>query len=464
MGFDSIFFLACFLPVCLAVYWLIPSHRWQNTVLLILGLVFYAFGSLSGVVILVAFSLVNYALGRLMGIISQPKAVLILGIGGDLLFLLVYKYLDSLLQQVLGLPGGSLTAPIGISFYVFKSISYLVDLYRSPGNGAKGFPAYLLYLSFFPQVVSGPISRYGTFAPQLQRRSRDLGAVAHGCRRFLLGLSKKVLLSNAAAAAVDSVFALEASALDFRLGWLGAAAYCLQIYFDFSGYSDMAIGLAAMLGFSAPENFNAPYLAASIGDFWRRWHMSLSLWFRDYVYIPLGGNRKGKWRTAANKIAVFLLCGFWHGAGWTYLLWGAWHGLFSALESLGVIRPKAMARSRPGRVLSHIYTLAVVSIGFVMFRAASVGEGLKVLAAMFTGFSLSLEGTVALHEILSGRTICLLIAGVLACIPVRKWLPEKRADGKLVQTASYCLCLVLYALCLAALASGDFAPFIYAQF
>ncbi len=460
MSFDSICFLSCFLPVCLAAYWLIPGDRGKNALLLILGLVFYAFGSLSGVAILLVFSLVNFALGVLMRRHPASRVLLALAIGGNLGFLFLYKYLNFLLQQVLGLPGVSLAAPLGISFYVFKSISYLVDVRREPDSGARRFPDFLLYLSFFPQVVSGPIARYGDFAPQLHGRRWSLDAVADGGRRFLVGLAKKVLLSSAAAGVADSVFALEASALDARLGWLGALAYCLQIYFDFSGYSDMAIGLSGMLGFSTPENFNYPYLAASLGDFWRRWHISLSSWFRDYVYIPLGGNRRGKWRTAANKAVVFLLCGLWHGSGWTFLIWGAWHALFSAMESLGVIRPKAMARSLPGKILAHVYTLAVVCVGFVIFRAESEGEEMRILSAMFTGFSFSAAGTIALHEMLSGQTVFLLIVGVVACLPVKKL----GMRAKLARPLSYGACLVLYVLCIAALASGNFSPFIYAQF
>ena len=256
----------------------------------------------------------------------------------------------------------------------------------------------------------------------------------------------------------DAVFALDGTVLDARLAWLGAIAYMLQIYFDFSGYSDMAIGIAQLFGFTTIENFNYPYIAASVGDFWRRWHIGLSSWFKDYLYIPLGGNRKGVARAALNKAIVFTLCGLWHGSAWTFLLWGAWHGLFSALESMKIIDPKAWR----SKALAHVYTLLVVGLGFVMFRAASIPEGFGIIGAMFTGWDFYPESTVALHRILTGEAVAMIAFSILFTMPIKNWAQEKL--GKLSEPASYAACLVLYVICLAKLASGGFAPFIYFQF
>jgi alginate O-acetyltransferase complex protein AlgI len=421
---------------------------------LILGLVFYAFGSFSGVLLLLFSAVINYLLGWLIRSKKSSKVWLILGIAGNLTFLFVYKYLDFILSDILMLPQLSLglAAPIGISFFTFKSISYLIDASNKPESTHASFPDFLLYLSFFPQIMAGPITRFDGFHGQLGARNADAEEIARGARRFIAGLGKKVLICAALGAAVDQVFGLDPAVLDIRLGWLGAIGYMLQIYFDFSGYSDMAIGMGTMLGFHTPENFNYPYIAQSIGDFWRRWHISLSTWFKDYLYIPLGGNRKGACRAALNKGIVFTLCGLWHGCGWTYLLWGVWHGLLSALESLGIVNPK---KAHP--TVAHLYTLLAVCIGFVMFRAGTVSEGLAVLGSMFSGFRFTAEGTIALYQILNLKTVFILILGCILATPVARKI-------KCPEPLTYAGCLVLYALCLAALASGGFTPFIYFQF
>jgi len=261
---------------------------------------------------------------------------------------------------------------------------------------------------------------------------------------------------------VDAVFAQPQ--VDIRLAWLGALAYMLQIYFDFSGYSDMAIGLGKMLGYGTPENFRYPYQAGSIGDFWRRWHISLSSWFRDYLYIPLGGNRKGTARAAWNKVIVFSLCGLWHGASWTFLLWGLWHGLFSALESLRLIRPDRLQKSRPGKLLSHVYTLLVVCLGFVMFRAGSVQQGFAMIGAMFAGFHFEAAGTVLLHQLCNWETIVVLAIGCVLALPVKQYAENWKIFRRAGEPLSYLACLLLLLLCLLKLAAGGFAPFIYAQF
>ena len=455
MNVDSVLFIGCFLPVVLILHWLIPAEKLKNVLLLIAGLVFYAFSGLAGVLVLLAAAVVTYLFG--LGILAGKKAkgLCITAVVLNLLLLGVYKYLDFLLAELLGLSGLDLgiVAPLGISFYCFKCISYLVDTYRCRENGTKGFWELLLYVSFFPQLTAGPIARFPQFRTQLSGRSRDGEGIARGIRRFVVGMGKKLILAGTVAKIADSVFAVEAGALDFRLAWLGAVAYMLQIYFDFSGYSDMAIGLGNAFGFETLENFQYPYAAVSITDFWRRWHISLSSWFKDYVYIPLGGNRKGTCRKALNKLTVFILCGIWHGASWTFVLWGLWHGLLSALES---IRPL-----RSGRILPRLYTLFAVCLGFVMFRAETVGQGIGLLQAMVTGFSVTQAGTELLKRILTGEAVAMLAAGAVLALPV---MPRIKSRIKCWEPLSYAACIVLFALCLIKLASGGFAPFIYAQF
>ncbi len=453
MTIDSLLFISCFLPVVLLLHWLIPGEGFRKYLLLAASLLFCAFGSLSGVLLLTAAAGVNYIFGRLILSGKAPKAACAAAVALDLAFLCFFKYLDFLLTQVLGLPEAALgiAAPIGISFYIFKCISYIVDVYRDSTQGTKNFGRFFLYVSFFPQLTAGPITRFPGFAAQMSGRKWDAEAAARGIRRFILGLGKKLLLAGTLAKAADGVFALTPAAVDMPLAWLGAVSYMLQIYFDFSGYSDMAIGLGAAFGFSTPENFQYPYAAVSVTDFWRRWHISLSSWFKDYLYIPLGGNRRGKLRTAVNKAAVFFFCGIWHGANWTFLLWGLWHGLFSALESAKLLRPK-------GGILGRIYTLLAVCLGFVMFRAATVTQGLQLTVAMFAG-GVSTMGLETLRSLLTGEAVLSLALGAVFAQPV-----GSRLQKRLPESLGFVLAVLLFLLCLLKLASGGFAPFIYAQF
>ncbi len=450
MNFDSIFFIGIFLPLLVILYRLLPGEKSRNWLLLFAGLFFYAFGSLTGLGLLIGVAFVNYLLG--IWIQKGRKIPCVLAVVFNLVFLCLFKYANFFLTELLGLPKWDMgiVAPLGISFFVFKCISYAVDTYRDPKQGTKRFSELLLYISFFPQVVAGPISRFSQFS--LTGRTDDIRVTAQGLRRFVAGLGKKVILAGASATIVDRIFAMEAP--DIRLAWLGAIAYMVQIYFDFSGYSDMAIGLGNAFGFVTPENFRYPYGAKSLSDFWRRWHISLSSWFKDYLYIPLGGNRKGAYRTALNKIIVFALCGIWHGANWTFLLWGLWHGLLTALESLNGIRLK-------GKILPRIYTLLAVCLGFVMFRAETVAQGFSFIAAMFAGFSVTPVGTVELFRLLTGESIFLLILGAILSLPVAPRLKEKYSR---IEPLSFAGSILLFVYCLMQLASGGFTPFIYAQF
>ena len=463
---DSAFFILCFLPVLGILYFLLPGERARNGLLLAGSLVFCAFGRLSGLLLLLAFALVNWLLGLGIGA-KGGRALAALGIVLDLAFLCAFKYLDFLLAPLF--PAGAavwkawgLAAPLGVSFFTFKAVSYLADTCRDREKVCRNPLHLLLYLSFFPQLAAGPITRFADFSAQLrgrQRRPEDLG---DGLRRFILGLGKKLILASACARLADAAFDA-GDALSLPLAWLGAAGYLFQIYLDFSGYSDMAIGLGRMFGFRTPENFRLPYAARSVTDFWRRWHISLSLWFRDYLYIPLGGNRKGRARAALNKFIVFTLCGLWHGAAWTFVLWGAWHGLLSALETLGLPDPKKLEK-RP--VPGHIYTLLAVCLGFVLFRASGLDQAWRMLAALFSPAPLTAAASLALARAANLRDLLLLALGILVSFPWGKRLGGLRrslAQGRL-RGVGYVLCVLLLALCVTELAAGGFAPFIYAQF
>ena len=454
MTLDSLFFLSVFLPLTVGAYAMIQNKKARQFLLLAAGLVFYAFGSLQGLVVLLISAAFNYIFCVCIHRGRFAKAICILAVAANLLLLGTYKYLDFFLGEILGTTAQlSLLAPMGISFFTFKCISCAVDTYRDRESGPRKFTDFLLYVSFFPQITSGPICRYGDFVSQVADPTW-VGA-ASGMRRFVIGLAKKTLLASTLGAVSDAVFA---SALpDARGAWVGALAYALQIYLDFSGYSDMAIGLGNVFGYGTKENFLHPYTADSLTDFWRRWHISLSSWFKDYLYIPLGGNRKGKHRAALNKLIVFALCGLWHGANWTFLLWGAWHGVLSALESTKLIRPRKL----PGRV----YTLLVVCIGFVMFRAETVTQGLAMICAMFTGWKPVTEVTVLLHRVLDLRVLTAAMIGILACVDWKQVISKKNQSlWATIERVSYPACVVLFVLCLLRLASGGFAPFIYAQF
>ncbi|MCD8256385.1 MAG: MBOAT family protein [Oscillospiraceae bacterium] len=469
MNFDSAFFLFCFFPVLLLLHAVLRGTRARNILLLAAGLLFYAFGQLSGLLLLLASAAGNYLLGLLILRGGPAQRWVRLGVVLNLAFLGAYKYLDFFVCGLLGVPDfqSGLAAPIGISFFTFKAISYLIDAGRDTAQGTRSPMQTLLYLSFFPQIMAGPLTRFADFRAQLGTRRVTLVSTAQGLRRFVFGLAKKLILSAALGEIADAVFALTAP--DFRLAWLGALSYMLQMFFDFAGYSDMALGLGQVFGFSTPENFDYPYISASITEFWRRWHISLSSWFRDYLYIPLGGNRKGRLRAAANKFIVFALCGLWHGAAWTFLLWGAWHGALCALESLQIIPVRRWNRTRTGRAVGHIYTLLAVCFGFVLFRAERVGQGLRLIAAMFSGFATDAAGGVLLHSLLNGRSVFLLLLAALLSTPIARTVAGRFSHapdgtGTLAFSASCLLCALLFPLCILALSSGGFSPFIYFQF
>lgn len=436
MVFNSPIFLFAFLPLSLVLYHLLPNRRCKNAFLIAASLVFYAFGSLRDLLLLLGSALFHYAAGLCMlRWETCRKPVLALTVVLDVVLLLGCKLWGYL--------------PLGVSFFTFQAISYVVDLYRNPENGSKNLREVLQYITFFPQLVSGPLMKFSDARACFEANS-DSSDVAAGMVRFTVGLAKKLLLSAAAAGLADAVYGLSPAELDIRTAWVGALSYTLQIYFDFSGYSDMAIGLGQMFSYRLPENFNHPYIASSVTDFWRRWHISLSSWFRDYLYIPLGGNRKGMARTVLNKLIVFFATGLWHGVSATFVIWGLWHGLWSALETVFRL-PKKLEK----RWYGHVYALLVVILGFVLFRANDLAQGLVMIESMFSGFDLTAAGTLLLSHELGLRAVFFTVLGCGLCVPWKIKVPVQ---------VKYVLTIVLLVLCVMTLASSSFVPFIYIQF
>lgn len=468
MVFSSPAFLFAFLPVCFILYRLLPNLRSKNALLTLASVVFYAFGEPVYVLLLLMSVIVNYLCGYFI-VLRRPrkKLVLALAVVINLGFLSVFKYTDFAVSTVnhafgldLALPGIAL--PVGISFFTFQGLSYVIDVYRDETLVSRDFLKLALYISFFPQLIAGPIVKYHDVSLQIDQRETYPALTAAGLRRFILGLSKKLLLSNTVGQMADLVFTAGSDQLDVRTAWLGAVCYCLQIYFDFSGYSDMAIGLGHMFGFHFLENFDHPYVSASIQEFWRRWHISLSSWFRDYLYIPLGGNRKGKLRTELNKCIVFFCTGLWHGASWNFVLWGLWHGLFMILEGF---LPKG---GKLRRILGHASTLLIVLLGFVLFRADTLSDAGLVFAKMFAGTEITLQSTALLRSMLTPYNLFILSLSVVFSLPllprVKRFAGGSGMAPALLRIGSYGVSAALFALCIMNLAGSQFNPFIYFRF
>lgn len=389
MVFSSPVFLFLFLPVVLLLVLFFRGHRAQNTVLLLASLLFYAWGEQQYVLLMLAVALFNHGCALLLARTRRPGWVVAFAVAADLACLAWFKYaaflldLSAPLLQALGLQSPVLDPvhlPIGVSFFIFHSLSYVLDVHRGSAPAQRSPGITTLYIAFFPQLVAGPIIRYHDVADQFTARVADMAGFAWGVRRFIIGLAKKVLVADLCARVADPVFAIPMDQLTAPVAWLGMVAYALQIYFDFSGYSDMAIGLARMFGFHFLENFNRPYAAASLREFWKRWHISLTNFFRDYLYIPLGGNRKGPLRTYLNLVVVFLLTGLWHGASWTFVVWGGIHGTFMLLERAGL----GALLDRAPRIVGRVYMLLVVLIAWVFFRCADITQAWRYIGILFT--------------------------------------------------------------------------------
>ena len=457
MQITNFSFLFLFLPCALLLAFLTRKRlRAQSGALLLLSLGFYACSGLRGLLLVLAMSGMVYGFACLPG-----KGWKRLGIVLCAALLCYFKYTGFLMENWNRATGQSLSvsvlaAPLGVSFFTFLAIGYLVDVQRGAAAPERNFGRLLLWFTFFPKAAQGPLVRYGAFAPQLDSRSADL---AGGLERMIVGLGKKVLLAEAMGTVSAQVFRLSAVALTPGKMWLGAVCYALQIYFDFSGYTDMALGLGRMFGFTLPENFNFPYLADSVTDFWRRWHMTLSQWFRDYVYIPLGGNRRGKARQILNLCVVWLLTGLWHGSAWTFVAWGAWYAVLLIAEKLLLGR---WLQKAP-KFLRHVYALLAILIGWVIFNSPSLGAAGKYLRAMcFLGEG---TGADAPFFLLTLRQYGFQLFLALAlCTPVGKRLMEKLETTAAGRWAKLLLLGAIFALSLLAMTGSTMQAFIYAQF
>jgi alginate O-acetyltransferase complex protein AlgI len=501
-------FLFLFLPVLLALYFITGSREhasYGNWLLLVASVLFYAKGGGAFTWLMLASIAFNYwmaiAVDRARG--SAPPAAiraqgahaarrwLALAVAVNLVVLGIFKYANFFVENVNALFGvfarqrvhiPPVLLPIGISFFTFHAISYVVDVYRRDATAQKSPVHAALYLLLFPQLIAGPIIRYRDIADQLARRIVTIDGFAYGIRRFVIGLAKKVLVANVVAGPADKIFAMPLAELSPAHAWLGIVCYTLQIYFDFSGYSDMAIGLGRMFGFRFPENFRWPYIAASVQEFWRRWHISLSTWFRDYLYIPLGGNRVTPARRYRNLVLVFFLCGLWHGASWNFVIWGLWHGAFLVVERVTARSPTHPLTNAPASVTElprsgllawpiwgHVYTLAVVMVGWVFFRAETLPGALAFLKAM-AGATIAAPTMYTVWWYLTPEVWLVLIAGAIGSTP---WVPAlaariARAERpRLASTAGLLTTASLTALLVASIVSlsaRTYNPFIYFRF
>lgn len=465
MLFSSIPFLYYFLPLVLAVYFLTPA-RFRNAVLLLASLIFYAWGEPKYVLLMLASILSGYGFGLLLERYrGQKGAKLVCGlsVAVSLSFLLYFKYADFFLENFnavtgLGLPLLRIALPIGISFYTFQIISYTVDVYR--GEPAQKNPICLAaYVAMFPQLIAGPIVRYSDIAQQLEHRTHSTALAAEGARRFIIGLGKKILIANQLGE-LCSVFRVsdEKSVLFY---WLYAIAFALHIYFDFSGYSDMAIGLGKVFGFHFLENFNYPYISASVTEFWRRWHISLGTWFRDYVYIPLGGNRVGKVRQLLNILVVWILTGFWHGAAWNFVVWGLMFAGLLVIEKIWLLKP--LSKYRP---LAHLYVVFFVVISFVIFNAENMGQAISDIGGLFGAGGIPLVSAEAVYGLRSYALVLILAA--FGATPLLRnglaRLSRRSVTGKVLNVLEPVVLFALLLVMTGYLVDGSFNPFLYFRF
>lgn len=464
MVFSSMVFLCVFLPAAFCLHLLLPGMRAKNFLLVVASLVFYAYGEPIYVILLVASSAGNYILARLTGECPKiRKLTMTLAVVINLGLLVIFKYSGFLVETFnsvtgAGIPVPHVRMPIGISFFTFQALSYVIDVYRGDASVQKNFGKMLLYISFFPQLIAGPIVKYHDVEAEINNRKQTPEEIGKGIRRFIAGLSKKILIANTMGLVADNLFGAAATGITGPGAWLGAVSYMLQIYFDFSGYSDMALGLGMMFGFHFHENFDYPYISASIREFWRRWHMSLSGWFKEYLYIPLGGNRRGKFRTVVNKMIVFVCTGIWHGASFNFLFWGIYHGFFLMLEEYIPFIGKKGGKLKS--FFQHVYALLVVCVGFVFFRADTMKQGCFWIREMFTDFGWKASAMSLTLQQLTPVYLVTLAAALVAAVPVNSMLKKY----KWYEGFNYVLSLAGFALCVLSLAGGTYNPFIYFRF
>ncbi|MDH4319024.1 MAG: MBOAT family protein [Desulfobulbaceae bacterium] len=483
MVFSSLVFLFIFLPLTLTGYFLV-NNALRNIFLLVASLFFYAWGETVYVSIMLCSIIFNYAWGHFVNrsfwgtTDVMPRVMLVAGVVINSSLLIYFKYAGFLTENINILltkfsiepiQVDTIHLPIGISFFTFQSLSYLVDVYRGDNKPQNNFFNCALYISLFPQLIAGPIVRYHDIARQIVSRVVTVKQFSLGTQRFIFGLAKKILIANPMGELADTIFNVPIDDITIGMSWLGIGCYSLQIYYDFSGYSDMAIGLGRMFGFEFLENFKYPYIAQSVQEFWRRWHISLSSWFRDYIYFPLGGSRLSAMRTYINLFVVFLLCGLWHGASWNFLIWGALHGVYLVIEKAGVHR----VLLKFPRLFRHVYTLLLVMIAWVFFRTDTLTSALQYLKVM-SGRA-NADGVVyyALYYI-DKKAIIIFSTGCLIATPICQIITdfvkkyrirrESRLIDRLIGYSYYFILFSLLFVAVSSLASGTYNPFIYFRF
>ncbi len=475
MVFSSTIFLFGFLPAVILIYYaqqVLCHKKLRNAVLLICSYIFYLYGAAGFVLILIGATLADYGIGLLIERDGRRKRLwLVLALLLNIGLLAYFKYSNffvgelSLIFTQFGLTRiewQEVILPIGISFFTFKKLSYVMDVYQGKVRAQKNIIDFALYVAIFPQLIAGPIMRYHAVRSQLQQRRESWQRFYDGVIRFCWGLAKKVMIADACGRIADYAFTLDPTLLDTKTAWLGAVAYTLQIYFDFSAYSDMAIGLGMLFGFEFPENFKRPYSAVSVTDFWRRWHITLGRWFRDYLYIPLGGNQKGTGRTSLNLGLVFILCGLWHGANWTFVVWGIYHGAILIIERISGIRKLPAAKFQ---ALRRAVTLLLVILGWVVFRSADIFQAIDYLSRMFSITDLPVSYEIT--QVLNYRSVLLLIIALTVFFMPRdfsgiQFILDK--SGPVPLFTGMLLILLLLPYCAALIIGGSNSPFIYYRF
>lgn len=471
MVFSSMTFIWIFLPLLLFCYFIV-KEKYRNVILLVFSLIFYSWGEPQYIILMLFSIFINYIFGITLDkfkLNKHKRIVLILSILFNLGLLVYFKYFNFIvtnINDIIGkniIPNKNISLPIGISFYTFQIMSYIIDLYRGEIKVQKNLLNLALYISFFPQLIAGPIVKYKDIDEQLQKRSITIGKFSEGIKRFIYGLSKKVILANSLAYVADTIFNSNIEIINTPIAWLGAICYTLQIYFDFSGYSDMAIGLGRMFGFEFMENFNLPYISQSITEFWRRWHISLSTWFKEYLYIPLGGNRKGKFRTYINLAIVFLATGIWHGAAWNFVIWGLFNGFFLIIEK---IKLKELLDKNKFKFINHIYSLLVIIFGWVLFRVDNLKATLQYMKIMIipskqlTNFDTSL---ILNPKNILIIVIAILFSGILQSI-FNKLKNKEKVKAFYQKYIEIIFIFSLMFICIMMLASDTYNPFIYFRF
>lgn len=450
MNFASISFLFYFLPLTVIAYYLLRGRASKNLLLLAVSLLFYAWGEGLGVSLLISSIIANHFISH--QIVKRKQPWLCIGIITNIFILIIFKYLGFLTISA-GMSPIEIALPLGISFFTFQAISMLIDVSR----GASPSPSVLktgLYISMFPQLIAGPIVRWVEITKQIDDRTETWDRFRSGTRLFILGLSQKVLIADILAGPADSAFSVDPSTLSSSAAWIGILAFSLQIFYDFAGYSNMAIGIGRMFGFELPRNFSHPYSSASIQEFWRRWHMTLSRWFKDYLYIPLGGSKLTTIKTYRNLLIVFILCGIWHGASWTFMFWGLWHGAFLIMERLG----RKFSFPKTPRVFGVLYTFFFVTMGWVLFRAESLPQALGYWKALFSG---SGETNIELSRV---HLLAFIVGIAIAWDGWMKLTKSSKVPSFIETSLSWLAVIVLLALCFAAVSAATHQPFLYFRF